>query len=98
MDTILITGACSDIGKAAALRFQSEDWNVIASMRDPAAGVDLAAPDNVHVTRLDVTGAGSIAAEGPSTSRWTTVCPIMPRRPGPWAACSANWPPTFRRR
>jgi NAD(P)-dependent dehydrogenase (short-subunit alcohol dehydrogenase family) len=62
MSTILITGASSGIGRASALRFQSEGWNVIATMRDPTAGADLAALDNVHVTRLDVTDAGSIAA------------------------------------
>ncbi|RBI83473.1 short-chain dehydrogenase/reductase [Rhodosalinus halophilus] len=62
MKTILITGASSGIGKATALRFQAEGWNVIATMRDPSAGGDLAALDNVHVTRLDVTDAGSIAA------------------------------------
>lgn len=62
MNTILITGASSGIGKATALRFQSEGWNVIATMRDPAAGADLAALDNVLVTRLDVTDGSSIAA------------------------------------
>jgi len=62
MQTILITGASSGIGRATALRFQSGGWNVIATMRDPAAGGDLAALDNVHVTRLDVTDAGSIAS------------------------------------
>lgn len=62
MNTILITGASSGIGKATALRFQSEGWNVIATMRDPAAGADLAALGNVLVTRLDVTDSTSIAA------------------------------------
>ncbi|SDE71499.1 SDR family oxidoreductase [Ruegeria marina] len=62
MKTILITGASSGIGKATALRFQSDGWNVIATMRDPAAGSDLAALDNVHVTRLDVTDTGAITA------------------------------------
>lgn len=61
MNTILITGASSGIGKATALRFQSEGWNVIATMRDPAAGADLAALDNVLVARLDVTDSASIA-------------------------------------
>jgi NAD(P)-dependent dehydrogenase (short-subunit alcohol dehydrogenase family) len=67
MNTILITGASSGIGKATALRFQSEGWNVIATMRDPASGADLAALDNVLVTRLDVTDSASIVtavAEG----------------------------------
>lgn len=62
MNTILITGASSGIGKATALRFQAEGWNVIATMRDPAAGADLAALDNLLVTRLDVTDSASIAA------------------------------------
>lgn len=62
MKTILITGASSGIGKATAIRFQAEGWNVIATMRDPAAGLDLAKLDNVLVTRLDVTDADSIAS------------------------------------
>jgi NAD(P)-dependent dehydrogenase (short-subunit alcohol dehydrogenase family) len=61
MPTILITGASSGIGKATALRFQSEGWNVIATMRDPAVS-DLANLDNVLVTRLDVTDSTSITA------------------------------------
>ncbi len=59
MPTILITGASSGIGKATAQRFQAEGWNVIATMRDPAAS-DLGALDNVLVTRLDVTDPASI--------------------------------------
>jgi NAD(P)-dependent dehydrogenase (short-subunit alcohol dehydrogenase family) len=62
MKTILITGASSGIGKATARRFQTEGWNVVATMRDPSAGADLVALDNVLVTRLDVTNPGSIAA------------------------------------
>jgi NAD(P)-dependent dehydrogenase (short-subunit alcohol dehydrogenase family) len=62
MKTILITGASSGIGKATAIRFQAEGWNVIATMRDPAAGLDLAELDKVLVTRLDVTDADSIAS------------------------------------
>ena len=61
MPTILITGASSGIGKATALRFQAEGWNVVATMRDPS-GSDLADLDNVLATRLDVTDAASITA------------------------------------
>jgi NAD(P)-dependent dehydrogenase (short-subunit alcohol dehydrogenase family) len=61
MKTILITGASSGIGKATARRFQAQGWNVAATMRDPSAGADLAALDNVLVTRLDVTDAGFIS-------------------------------------
>ena len=62
MNTILITGASSGIGKATALRFQSEGWNVIATMRNQSAGAEFGALDNVLLTRLDVTDASSIAA------------------------------------
>ena len=61
MPTILITGASSGIGRATALRFQTEGWNVIATMREPSAS-DLAELDNVLVTRLDVTDTASIEA------------------------------------
>ena len=33
--TILITGTSSGLGRATALRFQRESWNVIATMRSP---------------------------------------------------------------
>ena len=62
MKTILITGASSGIGKATALRFQSEGWNVVATMRDPSAGRDLEQLDRVTVSRLDVTDASTIDA------------------------------------
>lgn len=62
MNTILITGASSGIGKATAQLFQARGWNVIATMRDPSSGSDLAALENVLVTRLDVTDAGTIAS------------------------------------
>jgi NAD(P)-dependent dehydrogenase (short-subunit alcohol dehydrogenase family) len=62
MKTILITGASSGIGKTTALRFQSEGWNVIATMRDPSAGAELSALENVLVARLDVTDAASVAS------------------------------------
>ncbi len=58
--TIIITGASSGIGKATAKQFQAQGWNVVATMRNPASGSELAALDNVLVTRLDVTDASSI--------------------------------------
>lgn len=61
-ETVLITGASSGIGRAAAARFQAQGWNVIATMRDPNAGGDLAELDNVLVARLDVTDLTTINA------------------------------------
>ena len=59
--TISITGASTGIGNATAHRFADEGWNVVATMRKPAAGGDLAALKNVFVTQLDVTSESSIA-------------------------------------
>jgi NAD(P)-dependent dehydrogenase (short-subunit alcohol dehydrogenase family) len=59
--TILITGASSGIGRASATLFASKGWNVVATMRDPVKGADLAGPRNVLVTRLDLQDRASIA-------------------------------------
>lgn len=55
MKTILITGASTGLGKAAALLFQSKGWKVYATMRNPEKGKDLAAVENISVLELDVT-------------------------------------------
>ena len=39
--TIVITGASSGIGKATARLFLDKGWNVVATMRNPAAEQDL---------------------------------------------------------
>ena len=52
--TILITGASSGIGKASAVLFADRGWNVVATMRNPDDGADLAHRDNVLVTALDL--------------------------------------------
>ena len=58
--TIFITGASSGLGKDTAKFFQSKGWNVVATMRQPDNGSELAALDNVLVTRLDVLDPASI--------------------------------------
>ena len=58
--TVLITGSSTGIGRAAAIKFQQEGWNVIATMRTPEKETELNTLDNVLVTRLDVQDVASI--------------------------------------
>jgi len=58
--TILITGASSGIGKATALLFQKQNWNVIATMRSPEKETELNAFENVLLEKLDVLDVTSI--------------------------------------
>lgn len=60
--TILITGASSGIGRATALHFQREGWNVVATMRNTAQAAGLGDLPRVLVTPLDVTDAASVQA------------------------------------
>ncbi len=58
--TVLITGTSSGIGRASAKLFQSNGWNVIATMRTPAQERELNRLERVLVTRLDVQDHASI--------------------------------------
>jgi NADP-dependent 3-hydroxy acid dehydrogenase YdfG len=60
--TILITGASSGIGKATAIYFQQQGWNVIATMRKPEDAEELKKLENVLIAKLDVTDDESITA------------------------------------
>lgn len=52
--TILITGASSGIGRSAARKFESEGWNVVATMPDIAAPHGLIKSARLLVAPLDV--------------------------------------------
>jgi NAD(P)-dependent dehydrogenase (short-subunit alcohol dehydrogenase family) len=62
MQTIFITGASSGLGKAAAKLFADKGWKVIATMRNPEKGADLASHENITVLPLDITKTDQISA------------------------------------
>lgn len=62
MKTVLITGTSTGIGRSAVKIFQSNGWNVIATMRKPETETELANLDHVLVEKLDVTDQASIDA------------------------------------
>ena len=69
--TILITGASSGIGQAAAHRFAAAGWNVVATMRSPEKETELTHLPNVLVQPLDVQDRASIdAALGAGLARF----------------------------
>ena len=58
--TVFITGASTGIGRSCAEVFIRNNWNVVATMRNPQKGMDLVAYPNVFVTEMDVTDCESI--------------------------------------
>jgi NAD(P)-dependent dehydrogenase (short-subunit alcohol dehydrogenase family) len=58
--TVLITGASSGIGKAAAQLFAQQGWHVVATVRSPDQVTDLKQLKRITVLRLDVTDADTI--------------------------------------
>jgi len=60
--TVLITGSSSGFGKATAVLYAENGWNVIATMRSPEKEEELTQLSNVLVTQLDVEDLNSITA------------------------------------
>ncbi|MDF7819811.1 SDR family oxidoreductase [Runella sp. MFBS21] len=58
--TVLITGTSTGIGRAAAIHFAKNNWNVVATMRNPKSDTELIKIPNILVTALDVTNPTSI--------------------------------------
>lgn len=55
MKTVLITGAASGIGRAAAILFARMGWSVAATMKEPEKELQLVNQQNISCYRLDVT-------------------------------------------
>lgn len=60
--TVLITGSSTGIGRAAAIHFQKQGWNVAATMRTPNREKELQKLPGVICPALDVTDPNSIAS------------------------------------
>ncbi len=60
MPTVLITGANRGLGLEYARQYAAEDWQVIATARDPENAHELNVLDNTEVIALDVADQGSI--------------------------------------
>jgi NAD(P)-dependent dehydrogenase (short-subunit alcohol dehydrogenase family) len=58
--TVVITGSSSGIGKAAAIYFSKQGWNVAATMRSPERETELNKLPNIKLYALDVTNTASI--------------------------------------
>ncbi|MGW9207387.1 SDR family oxidoreductase [Embleya sp. NPDC055664] len=61
MNTVLITGTSSGYGRATALHFHAQGWNVIATMRSRRPDV-LPESDRLRIVELDVTKPETITA------------------------------------
>jgi short-subunit dehydrogenase len=60
MKTIVITGSTSGIGEATALHFANNNFNVIATARDPNKSEILKSHPNITLYSMDVTNLDSI--------------------------------------
>ena len=61
MKTIFITGASTGLGRATAILFAANGWNVVATMRTPGNDPELAQHHNITVLPLDVTNTEQIS-------------------------------------
>ncbi|HSI87883.1 MAG TPA: SDR family oxidoreductase [Pyrinomonadaceae bacterium] len=57
---VLITGASSGIGKETAKLFQTKDWKVAATMREPQNAQDLSRIADIECFRMDVSDPASV--------------------------------------
>jgi NAD(P)-dependent dehydrogenase (short-subunit alcohol dehydrogenase family) len=58
--TVVITGSSSGIGKATAIHFANQGWNVAATMRTPDKETDLVKLPQIKLYSLDVTNSSGV--------------------------------------
>jgi NAD(P)-dependent dehydrogenase (short-subunit alcohol dehydrogenase family) len=62
IQTVLITGCSSGLGKSTARLFATKGWNVVATMRRADRTLERDHPDHLFVQEIDVTDDASVAA------------------------------------
>lgn len=76
--TILITGASSGIGRSAARKFESEGWNVVATMPDLSAPHGLSETASLILAPLDVRDEAQCAeAVATATARFGQIDALL---------------------
>jgi NADP-dependent 3-hydroxy acid dehydrogenase YdfG len=74
MKTVAITGTASGLGHATALRFATEGWNVVATVRNPGDLSCFEGLSNVRTVLLDVDEPASIESFGTAAvDQWGQV-------------------------
>lgn len=60
--TIFITGTSSGLGKATAIYFAQQGWNVATTLRTPEKETELTQYENIRLFKLDVTDIAQVKA------------------------------------
>ena len=80
--TIWITGASTGIGKALALRFAKEGWNVAGSARRKNLLEDLHKENNnIYSYPLDVTNSEDCKSVFKDSTNSTGIAPVLATQP-----------------
>ena len=77
MRTIFITGTSSGLGKAAVKLFSANNWNVIATMRNPDRETELSNLPNVTLLQLDVSNSREIQSVADQVTATGTVDVVL---------------------
>lgn len=73
MPTVFVTGASVGLGKAIAILFAQNGWDVIATMRKPESAEGFGEYPNISLVKLDVTNLQDIEEVVANTLKKTSV-------------------------